>query len=377
MTKIILSANTDWYLYNFRLALAKDIQDTGSDVLMMSPSGPYVEKIRKAGLRWRKIRVTRQRVSPIRDLLTLRAFTNLYSSERPNLVHHFTVKPVIYGSLAARLIGIPATVNSVTGLGYPFVNPGIKAAAIRPLLIPLYRAALANPRSKAIFHNPQDRELFVSKRLVQSDQSLIIEGSGVNPDEFEFAPEPSGEPVVLMASRMLWDKGVAEFVKAGQILRERGARARFVLVGEPDPGYPDSVPENYLRSLKEEGVVDWLGHRDDMSDLLRQVHIVALPSYGEGLPRILLEASSTGRPVVASNIPGCRVVVRDGITGLLVPVRNAKALANALEALILDAKLRKRMGDAGRELVLSSFTQSQVNQKIMETYRDLLGGEFG
>ena len=366
MAKIILSANTDWYLFNFRLALARNIREEGADVLMLSPPGPYVEKIREEGFQWTRIDIARENVDPLEDFRTLLSFLHLYRRERPDLVHNFTVKPVIYGSIAGRLAGVHATVSSVTGLGYPFVNPGRRAAALRMLVLPLYRIAFTAPNSKVVFHNAADKEFFVKRRVVSEEIAFVIEGSGVDPEEFKPGPEPAGQPVVLMASRMLWDKGVAEIIQAARILKARGVSASIILAGEPDSGYPASVPEIELRAWNQEGIVEWIGRRDDMPELMRQAHIVVLPSYGEGLPRVLLEASASGR-----------AVVRRGVTGLLVPARDPHALADALENLIVDVELRRRMGKAGREMVEERFTQSQINKQIISIYRELLGNDLG
>ena len=377
MAKIILSANTDWYLFNFRLALARNIREEGADVLMLSPPGPYVEKIRETGFQWTRIDIARETVDPLEDIRTLLSFLHLYRRERPDLVHNFTVKPVIYGSIAGRLAGVHATVSSVTGLGYPFVNPGTRAAVLRMLVLPLYRIALTAPNSNVVFHNAADKEFFVKRRVVSEEIAFVIEGSGVDPEEFKPGPEPTGQPVVLMASRMLWDKGVAEIIQAARILKARGVSASIILAGEPDSGYPASVPEIELRAWNQEGIVEWIGRRDDMPELMRQAHIVVLPSYGEGLPRVLLEASASGKAIVATDIPGCRAVVRSGVTGLLVPARDPHALADALENLIVDVELRRRMGKAGREMVEERFTQSQINKQIISIYRELLGNDLG
>ena len=377
MAKIILSANTDWYLFNFRLALARNIREEGADVLMLSPPGPYVEKIRETGFQWTRIDIARETVDPLEDIRTLLSFLHLYRRERPDLVHNFTVKPVIYGSIAGRLAGVHATVSSVTGLGYPFVNPGTRAAVLRMLVLPLYRIALTAPNSNVVFHNAADKEFFVKRRVVSEEIAFVIEGSGVDPEEFKPGPEPTGQPVVLMASRMLWDKGVAEIIQAARILKARGVSASIILAGEPDSGYPASVPEIELRAWNQEGIVEWIGRRDDMPELMRQAHIVVLPSYGEGLPRVLLEASASGKAIVATDIPGCRAVVRRGVTGLLVPARDPHALADALENLIVDVELRRRMGKAGREMVEERFTQSQINKQIISIYRELLGNDLG
>lgn len=372
MTTILLSANTDWYLYNFRLALAQAIRESGAQILLASPPGPYVEKLKHEGFPWRRLRISRRGWNPLMELFTIYNFISLYRREKPDLVHHFTIKPVLYGSLAARVAHIPAMVNSITGLGYLYVNPSKLAATAQVLVKPMYRIALSKPGARVIFQNLRDRDFFVQQGLVKDNQTLVIPGSGVDPDRFRPGLEPAGEPVILMASRMLWDKGVGELVEAARLLRERGFSGKVILAGAPDAGYPASVTEAQLSHWTKEGVVQWVGHCDDVAALMAKAHIVTLPSYGEGLPRVLLEAGAAGKPVVATDVPGCRDIIRDGVNGLLVPPKDPIALANALHRLVQDPELRIRMGEAGRKAVLDKFTSEMVNHETLLVYRELL-----
>ena len=377
VTKVILSANTDWYLYNFRLSLSKAIRSSGVDLLLASPLGPYVSRIKEEGLRWRELPMSRRGFAPSGEMAALLRFFALYSSERPDLVHHFTIKPVLYGSLAARWARILAVVNSITGLGYVFVNPGKPAALLRPVVRRLYRSALAGSRVRVIFQNARQREQFLREGLADAERSVVIPGSGVDPERYRPRPEPSGEPVVLMAGRMLWDKGIGELVAAARLLRQQGVQVRFVLVGAVDDGNPASVPEKQLCAWQEEGVVRWLGHQDDMPEVLGKCHIVALPSYGEGIPKALIEAAAAGKPIVATDVAGCRDVVQDGVNGLLVAPRDVEQLAGAIRRLASDASLRGRMGEAGRARVLKEFADEHINRETLWVYRELLPDGFG
>lgn len=374
MTRIILSANTDWYLYNFRSALARVIQETGADVLLTSPYGSYVRRIREEGFRWCEIKISRRGMNPFVEGISLLTYLSLYRRERPDLVHHFTIKPVIYGSLAARILGVPAVVNSITGLGYLFVNPGKFAALLRIMAKPFYRIALSTPHSRVIFQNQRDRDLFVGQELVSTDRTLIIPGSGVDPGQFKPSIEPPGKPVVLMASRMLWDKGVGELVEAARLLRQRSIVGKIVLVGGTDEGNPASVSSSQLRKWQDESIIEWLGHRDDMPGIMASAHIVVLPSYGEGLPKVLIEAGAAGKPVVATDVQGCRDIIQHGVNGLLVPPKNAVALAEALNQLIDDAELREKMGVEARKLILESYTNDHINRQTLELYRKMIDG---
>lgn len=372
--KIILSANTDWYIYNFRLSLAKAIKQAGAEILLISPPGSYASRISEQGFDWKPLNISRRSMNPLQELATLLAYLALYRREQPSLVHHFTIKPVLYGSLAARILNVPAVVNSVTGLGYVFVNPGRFAALLRILVKPFYRIALSAHHSRVIFQNQRDRDLFVGQELVSTDRTLIIPGSGVDPNQFKPRLELLGEPVILMASRMLWDKGVGELVEAARLLRQRGIAGKIVLVGGTDEGNPASVSSSQLRKWQDEGIIEWLGHRDDMPGIMASAHIVVLPSYGEGLPKVLIEAGAAGKPVVATDVQGCRDIIQHGVNGLLVPPKNAVALAEALNRLIDDAELREKMGVEARKLILESYTNDHINRQTLELYRKMIDG---
>jgi glycosyltransferase involved in cell wall biosynthesis len=282
------------------------------------------------------------------------------------------MKPVLYGSLAAKLVSGVEVVNSVTGLGYLFMENRPLIKALRTLLMPAFRWALSGNRVHQVFEHEGDREYFLTKRLTRSDQSSIIRGVGVDLVRFTPRAEPYPPPTVIMASRLLWDKGVGEFVEAARRLRVAQPSIRFVLVGEPDPGNPTTVPEEVIKDWIEQGVVEWWGHRADMPEVLAQSHLVALPSHGEGIPTILLEAAASGRPIVATDIPGNREVVVHGETGILVPVGDVEALADALMKLIDDPAMRTRMGAKARERAELLFGQDQINQTTLELYHELL-----
>ena len=373
MTKIVLSANTDWYLYNFRLSLAQTIIDQGFDLLLLSPPGPYGETLRSMGMRWETIDLSRRGLNPFVEALTFLQYVKIYRRERPDLVHHFTLKPVTYGSLAAKTVGVSNVVNSITGLGYLFVNPGRRAPLIRLIALPLLWIVLRSRRGRTIFQNERDADLFESLRLVDPNGYTIIPSSGVDVERFRPSPEPEGEPIVLLAARMLWDKGVGELVEAARILRRQEIPGKVVLVGDVDIGNPATIEESQLRSWQQEGVVEWWGHQDDMPGVMARCHIVALPSYGEGVSRTLIEAAAAGRPIVASDVPGCREVVRDGWNGLLVPPKDPQALAEAIGRLLVDPGLRARMGEAGRQLAVERYSDKIINAETLRLYATVLG----
>jgi len=372
MTRIGLVANTDWYLYNFRLGLARYLREQGFEVILISPPGKYTDSFAQESFPWVEWRVGRQSLSPWGELSALRRLARLYRQETLDLVHQHTIKPVLYGSLATRLVGSQAVVNSITGRGYIFLSQEPKALALRQVVRPLYRLAFSRPDTAAIFENEEDRSYFITSKIVPARRTWLIPGVGVDAERYLPTPEPPGQPVILFASRMLWDKGVGVLVEAARILRQ-STDLRVALVGEPDPGNPASISPEQLRAWTAEGVVEWWGWQADMSQIYPQVNIVTLPTqYGEGVPTVLLEAAASGRPIVASDIPGCRAVIHPEQNGLLVPPGDAHALAQALNRLASDPDLRGRMGQAGRQIVLQKFTLSLVNQSTLNVYQDVL-----
>lgn len=364
--KIILFANTDWYLYNFRLTLAQALKTQGHDVVLISPPGEYSLKLQEMGFRWQPFAFSRRGLNPVSEVITLLRWERLYRREKPDLVHHFTIKCVLYGSFAARRVGVPRVVNSITGLGYVFISRAVKARLIRWLVSRWYRMALRG--TDVIFQNPEDRQLFLSYQFTDEEHSYLIPGSGVDVKRFFPCEETSGMPVVVLPARLLWDKGVGEFVEAARILRAEGIRARFALVGKIDGGNPSAVPISQLTAWQKEEVVEWWGWQEDIAAVYAQAHIVCLPSYREGMPRVLAEAGASGRPVVATNVPGCNMVVRDGVNGLLVEPRNAQALADALRRLILDPSLRSMLGRGGREIAVREFSIERVVSDTIKVY---------
>jgi|Deesub1362A_J573_1020465.scaffolds.fasta_scaffold01015_4 glycosyltransferase involved in cell wall biosynthesis len=371
MAKIILAANTDWYLYNFRLKLAEEIQARGGSVLLVSPPGRYAERIEAKGFRWSPLQITRQGVNPLQELGTFLGFMALFRRERPDLVALFTIKPVVYGTLAARATGVPAIVSFITGLGYLFVNTDLRARTLRRLALFLYRLAFRSGKVKVVFQNRSDMDLFLAKKHISEAQGIVIPGSGVDPDQYRPSAEPPGDPVILFASRMLWDKGVGDLVEAARLLRQGGFAGRILLAGAIDAGNPSAIPRELIERWQDEGLIEWIGFHHDVPELLRTIHIVVLPSYyGEGVPRILIEAAAAGKPIVATAIPGCRVVVRHGVNGLLVPPRDPAALAGALQRLLGDSVLRSKMGAQGRAFVLRHLTVDVINDQILQCFEE-------
>lgn len=374
--KAILFANTDWYLYNFRRALALSLRRAGYDVLLISPDGPYGEKLRALGLRWEPLPMERRSLNLLRESSLLLYLVRLFRREQPSVVHGFTIKCAVYGSLAAKMAGITARINAVAGMGYVFTSDQLKARMLRPVVRSLLRLALGGEQARLILQNSDDVKLFRRAGLVDPANIRLIRGSGVDCTKYA-STSPSkaddGRTRVLLASRMLWDKGVGEYIAALRQLRAKGFAVHAMLAGTPDPGNPATIPEQTLRGWVDEGLVTWLGHVDDMAALFGAVDIVVLPSYREGLPRSLVEAAACALPLITTDVPGCREVVSDGVDGLLVPVRNGDAIADAIQKLLEDPAWARRLGEAARSKARNYFDERIVVERTLGVYEELCG----
>ncbi len=367
LPKLLFFVTEDWYFCSHRLALAVAAREAGFGVVVVTRVREHGKVIRQAGLDLIPFEISRRGINPFRELGALARLAALYRREKPDLVHHVAMKPVLYGALAARLTGVPHIVNALAGMGWLFTSANLIARVIKPLVRLTFRFLLRH--TSVIVQNPDDAALMAGIGL---RRARVIRGSGVDPEVFRPGIEPTGTPLVVLPARMLWDKGVGEFVEAARQLKARGVIATFALVGEPDPENPASVSKAQLAAWHAETVVEWWGQRDNMPEVFAQTHIVCLPSYREGLPKALLEAAACGRPIVATNVPGCREIVRDGENGVLVPVCDAPALAEALARLIADPGMRRRMGERGRTLVVGEFSQERVIAETLAVYREAM-----
>jgi glycosyltransferase involved in cell wall biosynthesis len=374
VVKVLFFANTEWYLYNFRLPLAKYLRSHGFEVVMLSPVGPYGPLLEAEGFRWIGVDMNRRSLNPARELALIRRISAVYTAEKPDIVHHFTIKCVVYGSLIARWNGIRNRVNAVTGMGYVFSDDGYKARLLRPLVRNLIRAALGGEGSRLILQNKDDLAAFVAAELASREHTHLIRGSGVDTSRFKPVDADRERRVmrVLLASRLLWEKGIQEYVEAANLIKAEKLPIEFLLAGSPDPGNPGSVAPAQLAKWQEAGAVHYLGHVSDMPRLLADIDVAVLPSYREGVPRSLLEAAACGLPIITTDVPGCREVVQHGVNGFLIPPRNAPALAASIRRLYERPEERVRMGRAGRDTVLSDFDQQIVFEKTYAVYQDLL-----
>ena len=373
--RLLYFVNIPRFFVTHRMPLAIAARDAGYEVHVATSAADRdnVDIIRAAGFPFHPLPLSQHGMNLLAEARTALAVYQLYRHLKPDLVHHVTIKAVIYGGLAARLARVPAAVFAITGLGYLYGEGGLKASLARTIANPAFRLALGHSNARLIFQNPDDRDLFVRNRLIRADKTLVIKGSGVDMDIFNPQPEPDGTPVVLFAGRLLWKKGIGLFVDAAQRLKSRGVAARFVVVGYPEPSSPAAVPSGQLEAWANGGLVEWWGKRDDMPDVYAASNIVCLPSsYGEGVPKVLIEAAACGRAIVTTDTPGCREIARPGQNGLLVPKDDPDALADAIQKLVEDSSLRAAMGARGRQVAVGEFSQEQVFRDTFAVYDQLL-----
>lgn len=372
--RLVYFATEDWFFCSHFLDRAVAARNRGFDVSVVTRVREEGARIAASGLRVHPIDIGRRASNPFAEMRAILQVWRIYRSEQPALVHHVALKPIVFGTVAAKLAKVRRIVNAPVGMGFVFTSSSVLARALRPLLRLALRILL-NPRgSRVVFENPDDLEGAVSDGLVHRGETVLIRGAGVDLDAFRPSPEPAGPPAVVLVARMLWEKGVGVFVEAARMLRREGLDARFLLVGAPDPGNPGSIPEAQLRGWQQEGAVEWLGHCGDIPAVLARSSIVCLPSYREGLPKSLLEALAAGRPIVATDVPGCREAVIAGENGLLVPPRDPHRLAEALATLIRDGGMRARFGRRSRQLAEAEFGTARVNEATLALYSSMLNG---
>lgn len=374
MKKVLYIVNVDWFFISHRLPIAKDALEKGYEVHIACGLTGREAELKSSGLIVHPVPFARSEGGLFNELKTFLTLLDIIKSVQPDIVHAVTIKPVLYGGIASRFAKVGGVVFAVSGLGLVFVAEGFKAKLRKFLVSILYKFAFSQKVFRVIFQNPTDKA--VLQRAIGIDESncVMIKGSGADLSKYVYKDEPEGIPVIVMASRLLREKGVYQFVEAARILRSRNIAARFQLVGEPDYGNPNTVTREELEAWRTEGVVELLGFRADVEGVFADANIVALPSfYGEGVPKVLIEAAACGRAIVTTNNPGCAEAVVHGKTGLIVPVRDPDSLANAIVELILKPDLRKLMGKEARCYAEREFDVKSVVSKHLEIYQEVQG----
>lgn len=365
---IVFSANTSWNLVNFRSNLITAFQQKGFRVVALAPHDSQSKALTEMGVDFFRIDFRSAGISPMRDAVLFLRYWWILRRIRPSVLLGFTIKPNIYGSVAARVLGVPV-INNISGLGTAFIRPGM----IRWVAKQLYRIALRRS-ARVFFQNQEDQKQFVTAQMVTSSQSRLLPGSGVDLERFFPAPLPELGPFrFLFIGRLLWDKGIGEYAEAARIVRLRHPDVRFQILGSTDVDNRTAVPITTLSRWVDEGLIEHLGSVADVRPFVRDADCVVLPSYREGLPRSLLEASAMARPIVATNVPGSRDVVENGVTGLLCDARDARSLADAMLAMIArSSSSRRAMGLAGRSRVESRFAINIVTRQYIEAVNEVL-----
>lgn len=362
----------DWYFCSHRLTLAKDAVEAGFDVAVATRVQAHANIIRHIGIVLIPLKhMKRKGKNPWHELKSIWELFRIYQKYQPDIVHHVAMKPMLYGSVASWFAGVKYKVQAISGFGFVFSSSHLRAKLLRLPIRLMLRLALSGANTHVIAQNSDDTKM--AKYLGVTPQSIyLIEGSGVDTDAYSMMSEPKSDVVKFtLVARMLWDKGVDEFVGAARILRVQGFQFQAVLVGEPDDSNPASIPLKQLKKWAKEGVVDWQGRREDIVNVWKDSHVAVLPSYREGLPKSLLEAASCGRAMIATDVPGCRSIVKHESTGLLVKARDVDALAQAMQRLIEDRGLRKSMGLAARKEVEERFSDTIINKQIISLYQTL------
>lgn len=366
--KLLLVVNVDWFFLSHRLPVALAARDAGYEVHVATALTRPATELEIHGFVVHPLDIDRRSAGPMQALRLIAALHRLMRSLAPEVVHLVTIKPVLLGGLAARVVRVPRVIAAISGLGFVFTARGTVALLRRLIVSAMYRLALGGPRVRVIFQNADDQAMLQRYAGIRDNQVVRIRGSGVDLDAWQATALPDGPPVVLMASRLLVDKGVREFAEAAWRLRGHQG-ARFVLVGDLDPGNPTSLSRELVEGWVDEGRIEWWGHRSDMAAVLAMAHIVVLPSYREGLPKGLIEAAACGRAVVTTDVPGCRDAIDPGRTGMLVPVRDAQALAEGIQSLLDDSQRVRAMGEAARRWAEQVFDVREVIARHLSLYR--------
>ncbi|WP_236024742.1 glycosyltransferase family 4 protein [Arenibaculum pallidiluteum] len=373
--KLLYLVTEDWYFWSHRLPMARAAREAGFDVAVATRVAAHGERIAAEGFRLHPLRWRRRSHNPFAALAAIAEIAGLYRRERPDIVHHVALKPAVLGGIAAWIAGIPAVVGALTGLGFAFTDPGPRAAVIRTAITAVLRLLSRRHGTVLLLQNGDDLERLLALGAAVPGHTAVIRGSGIDLGRYPALPEPSGPVTVAYVGRMIAIKGLRTLVEAHRLLRARGSDTHLLLAGAPDPENPGSLPEDELRRLAAEPGITWRGHVDDIRTVWAEAHIAVQPSLGgEGLPKSLLEAAACGRPVIASDVPGCREIALPGVDGLRVPPGDPDALAAAIATLADDTALRARFGAAARHLVEECFDSAAIGAETVALYRRLLDG---
>ena len=373
MLKILFIISEDWYFVSHRLALAKSAIQVGYNVALLSRYTNHRKAIENANIETIDWPLDRSSKNPIKELIAIISVISSIRQFRPSIIHSVAMKPVIYSSIASLFTGLDNRIFALAGLGFVFTSNKSYAKILRPFLKVIFSLLFKGKKTKLILQNPDDQRQLLSEGVINPKNIRLIRGAGVDTKTFSFKTIPSNMPIIILPSRMLWSKGIQDFIDCAKVINIDNIMARFVLVGTPDDQNPDSISTQLLTEWHKDGVIEWWEFQSDMPNVFHQSTIVCLPTtYGEGLPKSLLEAASCGRPIVAYDVPGCREIVKDGYNGYLVQPKSIDGLVEAIILLINNYKLCVQMGKDGRKLVKKYFTQEKIAQETMAVWDEVL-----
>jgi glycosyltransferase involved in cell wall biosynthesis len=369
--KVLFFVAEDWYFCSHRLSHALALKAIGHEIIVLTQVSSYGEIITNSGLKLVNINFYRHGLNPLREIRVLYSIWRIYKKYKPDIIHHVALKPVIYGSIIAMIMGHQKVINAIAGMGFLYISKSLKAKFLKFIVRHAFKILFNRPKCKLIVQNKDDFDYFLNKILICPNKIKLIKGVGVNTEIFSPVHSKNNKQIVMMASRLLWSKGVGEFYEAAKMLKSQGFDARFVFVGDGDINNPENVSNNQIKKWELSGNVEFWGHQSDMAATIGKADILCLPSYREGMPKILLEGASCGKPIVASNVPGCREIVQEGVNGLLVPVQNINKLAMAIKQLLKSPKLRESMGGNGRNIAKELFDEKIIINETLQLYEEI------
>ena len=379
--RVLLVSNTSWYLYNFRLPLIRDLRGRGYEVALVAPHDTYTALLEDEGFTVHPWLVSRSSVNPLSEFHALVDLLQIYRREKPDLIHHFTIKACLYGTIAAKGARVYRVINAVTGLGHVFLGTRLRSRMLRMAIKPVYRAAFKARRSTVVFQNADDQETLVQLGVTDGERARLIRGSGVDINHFKPNADTAGRfhsPLqLLFPSRLIREKGTAELLQACRSLWADGIDLELVVAGALDTGNRSSLTAAEAFELRADSRIRCLGHVADMRAVYASSDIVVLPSWREGLSRALIEAAAMERPIITTDVPGCRDVIDHGRSGLLVPLRDARAIELGIRLYMNNPDLVRRFGKAARQKVVSEFQVSLVNETTLEQYEQILRKPLG
>ena len=372
--KILFFVNVDWFFVSHRLPIAVAAFKAGFEVHVVTTMTGKENILRKAGFILHDVPISRGNASPFSYLKTISEIVKIFRNVKPDLVHLITIKPILLGGIAARIVGIHGVIAAISGMGYVFINKGLIASIRKWTVKLLYNISLGHKNLRVICQNLNDLDDIQKATKLPNRSFTVIDGSGISLKNFQYTVDTNKIPKVIMASRMLKDKGVLEFVEAARIIKNANIQVSFILVGSPDPDNPSSITMSQIQDWTEKNILEFWGHQEDMNQILGQASIIVLPSYREGFPKVLIEAAAVGRPVVTTDVAGCRDAIYNGVTGVLVPAKDSNALAEAIKKLLVSPETCYKMGKEGRKMAEKRFDEKITIERHLSIYDQVLSG---